>query len=83
MDVEWKYARTKLYMDYLRTGSTLAVPFNIMPSWKSIYSLWVLVVKCCCCCCRNKQEDNEEDKKISDNCIELTDPSGNVSCFSL
>ena len=34
-DVEWKFARSQLYMEYIKAGSTLPVPFNIIPSPKS------------------------------------------------
>ena len=31
-DVEWKFARTKLWLNYIDNGSTLPAPFNILPS---------------------------------------------------
>uniref|UniRef100_A0AAZ1XE26 Transient receptor ion channel domain-containing protein n=1 Tax=Oreochromis aureus TaxID=47969 RepID=A0AAZ1XE26_OREAU len=34
-DVEWKFARSKLYLSYFREGLTMPVPFNIIPSPKS------------------------------------------------
>uniref|UniRef100_A0A7N6AQI3 Transient receptor ion channel domain-containing protein n=1 Tax=Anabas testudineus TaxID=64144 RepID=A0A7N6AQI3_ANATE len=33
-DVEWKFARSKLYLTYFREGLTMPVPFNIIPSPK-------------------------------------------------
>lgn len=39
-DVEWKFARTKLWMNYMDDGSTLPVPFNMIPSPKSVLYLW-------------------------------------------
>ena len=39
-DVEWKFARTKLWMNYMDDGSTLPVPFNMIPSPKSFIYLW-------------------------------------------
>uniref|UniRef100_A0A8B9HNY1 Short transient receptor potential channel 2-like n=1 Tax=Astyanax mexicanus TaxID=7994 RepID=A0A8B9HNY1_ASTMX len=33
-DVEWKFARSKLYLSYFREGLTMPVPFNIIPSPK-------------------------------------------------
>ncbi|VDI51110.1 Hypothetical predicted protein [Mytilus galloprovincialis] len=39
-DVEWKFARTKLWMNYMDDGSTLPVPFNMIPTPKSIYYIW-------------------------------------------
>jgi len=31
-DIEWKFVRSKLYMEYIRQGSPLPVPFNIVPT---------------------------------------------------
>uniref|UniRef100_A0A672JPH8 Short transient receptor potential channel 2-like n=1 Tax=Salarias fasciatus TaxID=181472 RepID=A0A672JPH8_SALFA len=36
-DVEWKFARSKLYLSYFREGLTMPVPFNIIPSPKFYY----------------------------------------------
>uniref|UniRef100_A0A8C4I7P1 Transient receptor potential cation channel, subfamily C, member 4b n=1 Tax=Dicentrarchus labrax TaxID=13489 RepID=A0A8C4I7P1_DICLA len=36
-DIEWKFARTKLWMSYFEEGGTLPSPFNIIPSPKSVY----------------------------------------------
>lgn len=38
-DIEWKFARTRLWMSYFDTGSTVPAPFNIIPSVKSITKL--------------------------------------------
>uniref|UniRef100_H0XIA2 Transient receptor ion channel domain-containing protein n=1 Tax=Otolemur garnettii TaxID=30611 RepID=H0XIA2_OTOGA len=38
-DVEWKFARSKLYLSYFREGLTLPVPFNILPSPKAVFYL--------------------------------------------
>ncbi|KAM6158386.1 short transient receptor potential channel 2 [Rhynchocyon petersi] len=59
-DVEWKFARSKLYLSYFREGLTLPVPFNILPSPKSIFYLlrkifWFIC--CCCSCCKTKKPD--------------------------
>ncbi|CAG6000264.1 unnamed protein product [Menidia menidia] len=42
-DIEWKFARTKLWMSYFEEGGTLPSPFNIVPSPKSVYYLigWI------------------------------------------
>ena len=42
-DIEWKFARTKLWMSYFEEGGTLPSPFNIVPSPKSVWYLirWV------------------------------------------
>ncbi|XP_041849779.1 short transient receptor potential channel 4b [Melanotaenia boesemani] len=39
-DIEWKFARTKLWMSYFEEGGTLPSPFNIIPSPKSVYYLF-------------------------------------------
>lgn len=31
-DIEWKFARSKLYMTYINEGFTLPVPFNLIPT---------------------------------------------------
>ncbi|XP_023661069.1 short transient receptor potential channel 4 isoform X1 [Paramormyrops kingsleyae] len=42
-DIEWKFARTKLWMSYFEEGGTLPSPFNIIPSPKSVWYLikWI------------------------------------------
>ncbi|XP_072547612.1 short transient receptor potential channel 4b isoform X3 [Salminus brasiliensis] len=44
-DIEWKFARTKLWMSYFEEGGTLPTPFNIIPSPKSIWYLisWIKI----------------------------------------
>ncbi|KAI4877913.1 hypothetical protein NFI96_017401 [Prochilodus magdalenae] len=38
-DVEWKFARAKLWFSYFEEGRTLPVPFNLVPSPKSMIGL--------------------------------------------
>lgn len=38
-DVEWKFARTKLWFSYFEQGGTLPVPFNLIPSPTCVGSL--------------------------------------------
>ncbi|XP_046891175.1 short transient receptor potential channel 6 [Hypomesus transpacificus] len=38
-DVEWKFARAKLWLSYFEEPGTLPVPFNLIPSPKSILAL--------------------------------------------
>uniref|UniRef100_UPI003AAE8005 short transient receptor potential channel 7b isoform X2 n=1 Tax=Centroberyx gerrardi TaxID=166262 RepID=UPI003AAE8005 len=45
-DVEWKFARAKLWLSYFDEGRTLPAPFNLVPSPKSFYYL-VLRIKSC------------------------------------
>ncbi|KAM9794960.1 short transient receptor potential channel 7b [Neosynchiropus ocellatus] len=45
-DVEWKFARAKLWLSYFDEGRTLPAPFNLVPSPKSFYYM-VLRIKSC------------------------------------
>ncbi|XP_038564842.1 short transient receptor potential channel 2-like [Micropterus salmoides] len=55
-DVEWKFARSKLYLSYFREGLTMPVPFNIIPSPKSVfYILRGIFRRICCCTCISKE----------------------------
>ncbi|TWW76894.1 Short transient receptor potential channel 6 [Takifugu flavidus] len=40
-DVEWKFARAKLWFAYFEHCSTLPVPFNLIPTPNSVLSLWL------------------------------------------
>ncbi|XP_031427340.1 short transient receptor potential channel 6a isoform X2 [Clupea harengus] len=40
-DVEWKFARAKLWFSYFEEGRTLPVPFNLVPSPKSVLKLFM------------------------------------------
>ncbi|XP_060911435.1 short transient receptor potential channel 2-like [Labrus mixtus] len=56
-DVEWKFARSKLYLSYFREGLTMPVPFNIIPSPKAVfYILRGIFRRICCCCTCNSEE---------------------------
>ncbi len=37
-DVEWKFARTRLYMEFIKDGSTLPIPLNIIPTPNLIFN---------------------------------------------
>ncbi|XP_007117074.1 short transient receptor potential channel 4 isoform X5 [Physeter macrocephalus] len=47
-DIEWKFARTKLWMSYFEEGGTLPTPFNVIPSPKSLWYLikWIWTHLC-------------------------------------
>ncbi|XP_053312314.1 short transient receptor potential channel 4 [Spea bombifrons] len=47
-DIEWKFARTKLWMSYFEEGGTLPTPFNIIPSPKSLWYLFKWLRKQIC-----------------------------------
>ena len=38
-DIEWKFARSKLWISYFEEGGTVPPPFNIIPTPKSVYYL--------------------------------------------
>lgn len=40
-DIEWKFVRAELYMEFIDPGATLPYPFNILPSPKSIGRLFL------------------------------------------
>ncbi|XP_023236287.1 transient receptor potential-gamma protein-like [Centruroides sculpturatus] len=44
-DIEWKFARSKLWMSYFEDGSTVPPPFNIIPSFKFFQRLFGLKKK--------------------------------------
>ncbi|XP_053564391.1 short transient receptor potential channel 4 [Bombina bombina] len=47
-DIEWKFARTKLWMSYFEEGGTLPTPFNIIPSPKSLWYFFVWIKRQVC-----------------------------------
>ncbi|CAL8302956.1 unnamed protein product [Gadus morhua 'NCC'] len=55
-DVEWKFARSKLYLSYFREGLTMPVPFNIIPSPKATFYLIRAIFRRICCCCNLSSE---------------------------
>nr|KAG5713048.1 hypothetical protein BaRGS_021842 [Batillaria attramentaria] len=71
-DTEWKYARTKLYMEYISGESTLPVPFNIVPSPKCM--LYFLKRLCFVCCRKEEQPPLGHPGRIKD--IEMFPSNG-------
>ncbi|XP_043929257.1 short transient receptor potential channel 4 [Protopterus annectens] len=47
-DIEWKFARTKLWMSYFEEGGTLPTPFNIIASPKSVCYLFLWLKRHLC-----------------------------------
>ncbi|XP_018415673.1 PREDICTED: short transient receptor potential channel 4 [Nanorana parkeri] len=47
-DIEWKFARTKLWMSYFEEGGTLPTPFNIIPSPKTFWYFFKWIRKQVC-----------------------------------
>uniref|UniRef100_A0A8C2GEY5 Transient receptor potential cation channel, subfamily C, member 7b n=1 Tax=Cyprinus carpio TaxID=7962 RepID=A0A8C2GEY5_CYPCA len=60
-DVEWKFARAKLWLSYFDEGRTLPAPFNLVPTPKSFYYLIIRVKSCLIQLCKGKghRHDNE------------------------
>uniref|UniRef100_A0A674IDV9 Transient receptor ion channel domain-containing protein n=1 Tax=Terrapene triunguis TaxID=2587831 RepID=A0A674IDV9_9SAUR len=56
-DVEWKFARSKLYLSYFREGLTLPVPFNVIPTPKSLFYSVRGIVRFVCCSKPKRQQD--------------------------
>jgi hypothetical protein len=48
-DVEWKFARSKLWISYFDDKCTLPPPFNILPTSKFLLYLGRLLRHRCCC----------------------------------
>jgi len=42
-DIEWKFSRTKLYMEFINNEGSLLVPFNLIPTPKSIYDKFIRI----------------------------------------
>ena len=60
-DVEWKFARTGLWMNYIDQGGTLPVPFNVVPTPKSCRYAWLWLRSLCQC-------DHDDDDDDINNC---------------
>ncbi|XP_043928715.1 short transient receptor potential channel 2-like [Protopterus annectens] len=56
-DVEWKFARSKLYLNYFREGLTLPVPFNVIPTPKAIFYMIRGFFRVIFCCKKSSQND--------------------------
>ena len=46
--MEWKFARAKLWISYFDDGSTLPIPFNIIPTPKAIMKLLIFFQRYSC-----------------------------------
>ncbi|KAL7400131.1 hypothetical protein ABVT39_006954 [Epinephelus coioides] len=61
-DVEWKFARAKLWFSYFEQGGTLPVPFNLVPSPKSVISLLLDIREFLWDVLKGKSKDNSNDE---------------------
>ncbi|XP_063636184.1 transient receptor potential-gamma protein isoform X3 [Cydia splendana] len=55
-DVEWKFARSKLWISYFEEGGTVPPPFNVVPSPKSLLYAWSWLQRRMCGHARAKRE---------------------------
>ncbi|KAM4627626.1 short transient receptor potential channel 6 [Polymixia lowei] len=60
-DVEWKFARAKLWFSYFEHGGTLPVPFNLIPSPKSILTMLLGIREFLCRLPQSRRKDNPQD----------------------
>uniref|UniRef100_A0A2K5TUF7 Transient receptor potential cation channel subfamily C member 7 n=1 Tax=Macaca fascicularis TaxID=9541 RepID=A0A2K5TUF7_MACFA len=63
-DVEWKFARAKLWLSYFDEGRTLPAPFNLVPSPKSFYYLMMRIKMCLIKLCKSKAKSCENDLEM-------------------
>uniref|UniRef100_A0A3B1K8V7 Transient receptor potential cation channel subfamily C member 5 n=1 Tax=Astyanax mexicanus TaxID=7994 RepID=A0A3B1K8V7_ASTMX len=65
-DIEWKFARTKLWMSYFDEGGTLPPPFNIIPSPKSVWYLCVWLHSRLCGRGQPRQEEEHKHENLKE-----------------
>uniref|UniRef100_A0A8C3XMB8 Transient receptor potential cation channel subfamily C member 3 n=1 Tax=Chelydra serpentina TaxID=8475 RepID=A0A8C3XMB8_CHESE len=58
-DVEWKFARSKLWLSYFDDGKTLPPPFSLVPSPKSFFYFIMRIISFSKCRRRRLQKDTE------------------------
>ncbi|XP_078509345.1 short transient receptor potential channel 7 [Lissotriton helveticus] len=63
-DVEWKFARAKLWLSYFDEGRTLPAPYNLVPSPKSFYYLIMRIKMCLIKLCKSKAKNCENDLEM-------------------
>ncbi|XP_006775322.2 PREDICTED: short transient receptor potential channel 6 [Myotis davidii] len=86
-DVEWKFARAKLWFSYFEEGRTLPVPFNLVPSPKSLFYLLLKLKKWISelfpCHKKGFQEDTEMNKRNEEKKFEILGSHEDLSKLSL
>lgn len=79
-DVEWKFARAKLWFSYFEQGGALPVPFNLIPRPTSVYSFMLGMKTFLCNRPRERRPDRAKDE------VELSKvrspQSGQVNSFA-
>lgn len=63
-DMEWKFARSKLWMGYFDEGSTLPPPFNLVISPKSVYYFLRMLKQLFCRCVTHNKHRKPRRKSI-------------------
>lgn len=61
-DVEWKFARAKLWFSYFEQGGALPVPFNLIPRPTSVYSFLLGVKTFLCSRPQERKPDHAKDE---------------------
>lgn len=64
-DVEWKFARAKLWLSYFDEGRTLPPPFNLVPSPKSFYYLALRTRACLVRLCKAKARHHDNQRETA------------------
>ncbi|VDM59910.1 unnamed protein product [Angiostrongylus costaricensis] len=63
-DIEWKFARSKLFIEYFDDTATLPPPFNIIPSPKSFYYGLKWICERYCNCSKAKQVGKQRSMRF-------------------
>uniref|UniRef100_A0A4W3HV47 Transient receptor ion channel domain-containing protein n=1 Tax=Callorhinchus milii TaxID=7868 RepID=A0A4W3HV47_CALMI len=63
-DVEWKFARSKLWLSYFDHGKTLPPPFSLVPSPKSCINLIIRIKNCLLALFKCKRKRFKKDVEI-------------------
>uniref|UniRef100_A0A3Q3J731 Transient receptor ion channel domain-containing protein n=1 Tax=Monopterus albus TaxID=43700 RepID=A0A3Q3J731_MONAL len=79
-DVEWKFARAKLWFSYFEHGGTLPVPFNLVPSPKSVTSLLLGIREFLWEVPQSKSKENSNDDMEFNKAREQEDLMGSSVC---
>lgn len=64
--MEWKFARAKLWFSYFEEGGTLPVPFNLIPSPKSVIGLAMKLKQLLLIPLHRHKEDLKEDTELNE-----------------
>lgn len=81
-DVEWKFARAKLWLSYFDEGSTLPAPFNLIPSPKSFYYMAQRTKACLVSLCKARVRSNssQQDMGMANSRSKVRDQRGFSNC---